>query len=93
MQSVSSEQDRPERYPARATRDRVSGFVTMRQQVSSTGSVTAARVVDAKPIGYFEETALRAAKSSQYEPFLAQGQPSCVVFNRTIMFELIVDEP
>ena len=82
---------KPPRYPPRAIRARAAGHVALEQQVSVTGGVVAVRVLDAHPPGYFEEAAVREVLRHRYAPHRVDGRPTCVVFTRTIRFELSDD--
>lgn len=88
LKLASSHHPRPPRYPTRAIRERVSGFVSLRIQVSPEGQVTAASVVAAEPAGYFEEAALRAAQAWSYLPYPSANHPVCVVFLQKIKFRI-----
>lgn len=84
---------RPLQYPPRAARERVAGFVKLRQEVSTGGRVSAVQVLEASPPGYFEESAIGAALRLTYEPHLVGGKPHCVVFTRTVEFKLHNEKP
>ena len=73
----------PPRYPQRAMRQRIEGWVALRLTVAADGSVQAADVVDAQPEGVFDMEAIRAARRWK---FAAPGRETRV--ERRMQFSL-----
>jgi protein TonB len=62
-------------YPTGAQTDAVRGTVTLLLSVDETGSVRDASVVSAELPGYFETSALKAARDAQFAPAEKDGHP------------------
>jgi periplasmic protein TonB len=65
----------PPQYPRDAARNRITGWVQLEVQVNADGSVRGARVVDAKPKGLFEASAVAAVLKWKFKPRVINGQP------------------
>jgi protein TonB len=65
----------PPQYPRDAARNRITGWVNLEVQVNADGSVRTARVVDAKPKGLFEASAIAAVLKWKFKPRVVNGQP------------------
>lgn len=61
-------------YPYSAERDKIEGHVIVAMNVNREGRVDDVWVVEASPIGYFEDQALRAAKKFKYQPRIENGK-------------------
>jgi protein TonB len=57
------------RYPERALRNNIEGWVDVQFDISRFGATENIRVLRASPEGYFERSALNAAKRWKYHPF------------------------
>lgn len=75
-------------YPDRARERGVEGYVKMRAKVTSSGSVTAVRVVEANPKGIFDQSAVAALRQMTFEPALYQGRPTETLVDLTVNFRL-----
>ena len=62
-------------YPEQALLDNIEGYVILRFEVSETGAVENAEVLEAKPPNIFDESALNAAKQFKYKPAYVNGKP------------------
>ena len=65
----------PPQYPRDAARNRIQGWVQLEVQVNADGSVRGARVMDAKPKGLFEASAVAAVLKWKFKPRAVNGQP------------------
>lgn len=61
-------------YPQVATVDNVEGTVTLLLLIDESGTVRDVSVVDAKPEGYFEESAVNAFKNAHFSPAQKNGR-------------------
>ena len=79
-------------YPAGAMQQRIEGHVLLEFVVTETGSVRDAVVLEAKPSGVFEKSALAAVAKFKYKPKGVDGKAVATpgVRNR-IIFELTDD--
>lgn len=62
-------------YPPRAKIQGIQGWVQLEITVSETGTVTAAKVVAAKPSSVFDQAALEAIRHWRFKPAYRQGRP------------------
>ena len=77
------------KYPPRAIRNEIEGYVLMEFTVSPTGRVLDPVVVSAEPVGVFEASAREAALKFRYKPRVENGVPQRVPGVRTVFtFEL-----
>lgn len=76
-------------YPPQARERGLEGYVIVRYDVSDSGSVRNAEVVQAKPPGIFDAAALQAVTSWVFKPALEDGQPQAQQGRRsTVTFKL-----
>ena len=61
-------------YPRQAARDGIEGVVVLEIVVNPDGTVRSARVVSAKPRGYFEAAAVNAARKGKFKPKIVDGK-------------------
>ena len=61
-------------YPSEAKAQGVEGYVELRYAVTVDGAVDAVEVVDAQPVGVFEEAALNAVRAWRYKPMVIKGE-------------------
>jgi len=61
------------RYPAAAQQNKVGGWVEVQFTVAADGSVGAATIVGAQPVGVFEDSALDAVRHWRYRPVTQDG--------------------
>ena len=93
---VPSEPDRPARaqqtvapkYPSRAQRDGIEGYVIVRLSIDAQGKVKDVLVVDSEPIGVFERSARDAARRFKFEPARVGGVFVSAVIEKKIVFAL-----
>ncbi|MET0065161.1 MAG: energy transducer TonB [Candidatus Thiodiazotropha sp.] len=78
----------PPRYPQRALMRRLEGKVILEFTINPDGSVSDARVVEAHPPGYFEQSALRAIARWQFHPRIVAGNPVSRTARQTISYTL-----
>jgi protein TonB len=62
-------------YPRDAARAHITGWVQLEVMVNADGSVRSARVVDAKPKGLFDSSAVSAVLKWKFKPQVMNGQP------------------
>jgi protein TonB len=76
-------------YPRRAQTRGIEGYVLLEFIVTKTGAVSNPMVIESKPPGIFDRSALNAALKFKYKPKVVNGEPIDVagVRNR-ITFEL-----
>ncbi len=65
----------PPQYPRDAARNGISGWVQLEVQVNADGSVRSAKVLDAKPRGIFEASAVAAVMRWKFKPKVVNGAP------------------
>lgn len=75
-------------YPPRARRMNIQGSVKVRLVVDASGQPCNCEVVSATPDGYFEEAALKAAKSMRFAPGKLKGQPVNTLVELPFIFRL-----
>ncbi|MAV90035.1 MAG: hypothetical protein CL676_01350 [Bdellovibrionaceae bacterium] len=78
----------PLKYPDKALKDKVEGFVTLFLLVTKTGRVENAKLLDATPKGVFDEVALDAVRDWQFEPAEFNGNHVAVWVKQKINFKL-----
>lgn len=62
------------RFPVKALRDGISGWVKLRFSIDETGSVTDVEVLQAEPRGVFDREAARALRRWKYQPQVIDGK-------------------
>lgn len=62
-------------YPREAARAHITGWVQLEVMVNADGTVRSARVVDAKPKGLFDASAVSAVLKWKFKPQVMNGQP------------------
>ncbi len=76
-------------YPRRALSRGIEGYVIVEFMVTKLGTTQDIKVVEAKPTGYFERAAIKAAQKFKYKPKVINGEPVDVAGVRNIIrFEL-----
>ena len=78
----------PPRYPYRAERKRIEGWVKVSFIITEQGTVKDAVVVDAKPKGIFDKAALQAILKWKFKPRITDGRPASTRADQMINFEL-----
>jgi TonB family protein len=81
--------DQPPRYPPRAEREGVTGYVDLIFVVNEAGFATNIQVVKEEPVGYgFAASANEAVRKLRFQPALLQRIPVKQKVRRRINFEL-----
>ncbi len=75
-------------FPRRARARGIEGFVVISLLIDKSGRVTTAKVIESEPVGTFEQKALQAIRSWQFEPARYKGKAVDSWANQTIRFEL-----
>lgn len=76
-------------YPQRAQRRGIEGYVLLEYVVTTSGAVRDPVVIEAKPPGIFDRSAIQAALKFKYRPKVANGEPMEVSGVRNLIkFEL-----
>jgi protein TonB len=75
-------------YPREAARNRITGWVQLEVLVNADGSVRSARVMDSKPKGLFEASAVAAVLRWKFKPKVVDGQPVAQRGSQRIEFNL-----
>ncbi|MDK2596446.1 MULTISPECIES: energy transducer TonB [Pseudoalteromonas] len=73
-------------YPAPAARDGVEGWVQLAFNISPTGQVIDAKVVNAEPKRVFNRAALKALKRWKYRPKMVAGKPT-IQYGQSVVLE------
>ncbi len=76
-------------YPRRALSRGIEGYVIVEFMVTKLGTTQDIKVVEAKPTGYFERAAIKAAQKFKYKPKVINGEPVDVAGVRNLIrFEM-----
>lgn len=78
----------PPAYPPDARRARITGYVQLEITVNADGTVRNAKVIDSKPKGLFEASAVSAVYKWKFKPKVVNGQPVEQRGNQKIDFNL-----
>ncbi|HUU04175.1 MAG TPA: TonB family protein [Myxococcota bacterium] len=62
-------------YPRAAAQNRIEGWVWLQFNITITGAVEKARVIDSQPPKIFDSAALRAIRKWKYKPKIVDGAP------------------
>jgi len=65
----------PPQYPRDAARSGITGWVQLEVLVNADGTVRSARVIESKPKGLFEASAVQAVMRWKFKPKVVNGQP------------------
>jgi periplasmic protein TonB len=65
----------PPQYPRDAARSGITGWVQLEVLVNADGTVRSARVIESKPKGLFEASAVQAVLRWKFKPKVVNGQP------------------
>lgn len=63
------------KYPRKAARSRIEGWVKLEFTITENGTVTAPVVVDSKPRRTFDRSALQSIRQWRFKPRLVDGRP------------------
>lgn len=78
----------PAQYPSKAKRRNIEGFVKARLEVNSKGTVDSVEIVEAKPRGVFERSAIRALYKYKFKPQIIDGKPQPQTVTQTLEYTL-----
>lgn len=78
-------------YPRRAQERGISGEVLLEFTVTALGTVENPVVLESSPPGYFERSAISAAKKFKYKPKVVNGEPVAVAGVRNLITFRIED--
>ena len=79
-------------YPRRAQERGISGYVLLEFTVTELGTVEDPVVIESEPKGYFERSAVRAARKFKYKPKVINGEAIRVPGVRNLITFEIADE-
>ena len=78
----------PDEYPPKARKAGISGFVTMNLLIGTSGDVERVKVLDAQPVGIFEEVAIATIRRWRFQPAIYQTEHVRVWAKQTMRFRL-----
>ena len=78
----------PARYPEKAKRRNIEGFVKARLEVNALGTVDSVEIVESKPRGVFERSAIRALYKYKFKPQMIDGKPQAQTVIQTLDYVL-----
>ena len=78
----------PPAYPMQAQEQGIEGFVEYRLHINVRGEVEHLTLVQAQPLGYFEENARKALKEFKFLPAQYHGQVVPVIVRQRLNFRL-----
>lgn len=78
----------PAQYPSKAKRRNIEGFVKARLEVNAEGTVDTVEIVDSKPRGIFERSAIRALYKYKFKPQIVDGKPQPQTVTQTLEYTL-----
>lgn len=78
----------PAQYPSKAKRRNIEGFVKARLEVNALGTVDSVEIVDSKPKGVFERSAIRALYKYKFKPQMIDGKPKAQTVIQTLDYVL-----
>ena len=78
----------PAQYPSKAKRRNIEGFVKARLEVNTLGTVDSVDIVESKPKGVFERSAIRALYKYKFKPQIIDGKPQAQTVIQTLDYVL-----
>jgi periplasmic protein TonB len=84
---VARRQDAPS-FPDKARQRGIEGYVKLNLFITTSGEVEKVKVLEAEPMGIFEDSALAAAQQWEFEPAEYNGAPVTGWFKKTVSFKL-----
>lgn len=78
----------PAQYPNKARRRNIEGFVKARLEVNAQGTVDTVEIIDAKPKGIFERSAIRALYKYKFKPQMVNGKARSQSVTQTLEYTL-----
>ena len=76
------------RYPTRAARRGIEGWVKLAFTITEEGAVQDIRVVEAEPGDVFDRAAIRAVRKWQFRPRIVDGHPTARSAVQVLKFRL-----
>lgn len=76
------------RYPAKAAREKIEGWVKVEFTVNEFGRPINVKVIDSKPRRIFEYETLKAIHKSKFKPMMVNGKPVSQTAVQVIEFKL-----
>jgi protein TonB len=78
----------PAQYPSKAKRRNIEGFVKARLEVNVQGTVDSVEIIESKPRGVFERSAIRALYKYKFKPQIIDGKPQPQSVTQTLEYTL-----
>lgn len=78
----------PAQYPSKAKRRNIEGFVKARLEINELGKVDSVEIIDSKPKGVFERSAIRALYKYKFKPQIIDGKPQPQTVTQTLDYVL-----
>lgn len=78
----------PAQYPNKARRRNIEGFVKARLEVNAQGTVDTVEIIDSKPKGMFERSAIRALYKYKFKPQMVNGKAQSQSVTQTLEYTL-----
>lgn len=78
----------PAQYPSKAKRRNIEGYVKARLEVNDQGTVDSVEIMEAKPRGVFERSAIRALYKYKFKPQIIDGKPQPQTVTQTLEYTL-----
>lgn len=78
----------PAQYPSKAKRRNIEGFVKARLEINELGTVDSVEIIDSKPKGVFERSAIRALYKYKFKPQIIDGKPQPQTVTQTLDYVL-----
>ena len=78
----------PAQYPSKAKRRNIEGFVKARLEINALGTVDSVEIIDSKPKGVFERSAIRALYKYKFKPQIINGKPQAQTVTQTLDYVL-----
>jgi protein TonB len=78
----------PAQYPSKAKRRNIEGFVKARLEVNDQGTVDSVEIIESKPRGVFERSAIRALYKYKFKPQIIDGKPQPQTVTQTLEYAL-----
>lgn len=77
----------PLKYPAKAARDGIKGYVIVNLLIDKDGSVEIAKILESQPVGVFDSAALDAVHSWRFSPAMYKAKPVKIWAKQKIRFQ------
>lgn len=77
----------PLKYPEKAARDGIKGYVIVNLLIDKDGSVEIAKILESHPVGVFDSAALDAVHSWRFSPAMYKAKPVKIWAKQKIRFQ------